>query len=581
MSQPSSPKPSGTTPTKTATTTPTTTPTTTRPRAKSFTKDERFFLKNFKFDFDKCLMTTHGPNLDVLNMFKSYLQKDNSGRSIPLLSLYLQIKQNPSYYENSLYFEKKMEIEHHLKQDVFPRFIRTEEFRQFIVHKIRSLKKHSLLSQATTHSSTTTSPNTEPNHNTPTTATNSLLTASSTLTDDSTIQSVVAIHDRLVENNSHQEGTSVLSSSPNYSEPSSSSSPSLETTIVASTNNEASSSPITQQKEVDDANLTAFNQEVVDSNDNEEEDSEDTLSSCTTSSSTNSSGHKRDCKPAGVTPEELEMFNQAMRRRKHKHTQSTNDGSTSIFNNKAVMEYLETRFGSVALRLDICLFRTLAELKSSLFFSFDHLYGLELLDMDAPDWEVIYTIPATQDIVSQFKGISSSIHKDFLAKGGGSFTFQMCTGREQLYHRVMPDLSLDKTYKWKYHTFVPYSHHDAAALFTSLRDEKKYPVSPGLDIWEPTAISDDEFSNRGGRDFYCYDEKISIPTSTNNSFFKFNSSSRGLNMVMTNFYDSKRNQYVQLMKSLGYESTDLHDNTWGMKMMTVTKINNNLSKVSI
>ncbi|KAL9647383.1 hypothetical protein ABK040_011747 [Willaertia magna] len=80
-------------------------------------------------------------NEEICNLFKHYISKENEGRFASLLGVYKHMLNNPSYYEDSLHNEKKKEIECRLKQDAFPRFLRDDVFKTFILKQEKVVSK--------------------------------------------------------------------------------------------------------------------------------------------------------------------------------------------------------------------------------------------------------------------------------------------------------------------------------------------------------------------------------------------------------------------------------------------------------
>ncbi|KAL9647299.1 hypothetical protein ABK040_011666 [Willaertia magna] len=97
-------------------------------------KEQLAFLHHWTFDFDKCMQ--HEP---MFQLFKKFISKENEGRFSNLLDVYKHMTNNPTYYESSLHNEKKKEIECRLKQDAFPRFVRDDSFKSYLLKQKEKL----------------------------------------------------------------------------------------------------------------------------------------------------------------------------------------------------------------------------------------------------------------------------------------------------------------------------------------------------------------------------------------------------------------------------------------------------------
>ncbi|KAG2381684.1 hypothetical protein C9374_006068 [Naegleria lovaniensis] len=604
------------------------------------TKEERSLFRCYVFDFDRCLAFTNFPefantnnnistpptpissktsslsnnsNSDnmpspnsasqtLLSLFKSFLERDCNGRFVPLLSLYLQMKQNPAYYEQALYAEKKKEIESFLRREAFPRFVRSDDFKSHVAKRMRSLKSIPSSSSKGSGDNSNLAINsgtvTMINHSTQikrqasNSSTQGKLNSSSNTTlsvqSASTLDDASTLVGSNQSNHSHQlyhalqqqpsTPTSSLVSSVNLEAPYS---PNLASSSPNMTSNHESDAFEMKASKKDDAADEDDDEENHE--DEEEEDDADTESTTTTTTTSSTSGSYQHYQFSVDSTSQTLSLPQS-KSSKSRHSVSRHH---ALLSNKAVMEYLH----AIASPMDIStepLFKTQVEMKSALFFSMDHLSFVKDFENDTPAWEIVYTIPSSTEAVASNKLIPAQIHKDYLSRGGGVFTLQACSPKNN-FQRVLNDLSLEKTYKWKYQTFVPYPHHEVFNMFEQCnfntclkgcKKQNKMTRQLGTELFDPHF----SVSGSGGRDFYCYEEKINL--SSGNSLFKFGSSQKTLNLLCSNFYDTDKNEYIFCLKSQGFDQSsgttniEVADNVWGVKCITITKITNNLTRVN-
>ncbi|EFC46361.1 hypothetical protein NAEGRDRAFT_79171 [Naegleria gruberi] len=519
---------------------------------KKVTKEERSIFKHYSFDMESCLSASTMEANDsssvyaqqtILSLFKHFLESDSDGRYIPLLSLYLQMKHNPSYYDNLLYAEKKWEIECFLKHDAFPRFIRTDAFKLHIINRLRSIKKSNsyLTSPRNTESSTTLSIHSDHFNNlilgraAAHSPANSYSATQSSI-DDSTFIGSTDSNAILDIKLSDESSLSSRHTDTEYS--------TLKDTSKLDGEREGNSFAITNHN----------------SDEDDEEESADTNSTATSTS--------------GVSFNHHHHFENRSHRRKSKD-------NIFLLSNRNVSEFLNMLAIPVRSERE-SLFKSLAEMKSSLFLSEEHMNYMNSLMADSPDWDIVYTIPSNMEAINSNKCIPNHVHKDYLSRNGGTFTFSMIS--KNVNRKIHHDLPLDKTSIWKYHSYLPFTHHEVFQMleknhFIISKKKKSKDNQLGTDLLDP------HFNVHGGnRQFYCYDEILNVPSSSGSSLFSRFSGSNGkeLNMLATNFYDSQRSEYVVCVKSEGYDnsSMDVIDNTWGLKIMKITKITNTLTKLS-
>ncbi|KAF0985077.1 hypothetical protein FDP41_000116 [Naegleria fowleri] len=608
------------------------------------TKEERSLFRCYVFDFDQCLAFTNFPEFvsnnnnirtptstatpptpvssgglktssslannndnnmpspnsssqTLLSLFKSFLERDCSGRFVPLLSLYLQMKQNPSYYEQSLYDEKKKEIESFLRREAFPRFVRSDDFKSHVAKRMRSLKSIPSSSTSTSkggnmlhigavpmiHSTTRikrqTSNNSQGKANSSSNMILSVQSVSSSTLDDST--GTLASSNQ--SNQSHQLYHALQPSTPTSVNLEAPYSPSLASSSPNTTSSHHESDAFAMKmSKKDDA---ADDDEEEDEERHEEDEDADSESTTTTTTTSSTSGSYQPYSfnvSDSTTSSQQSLGLPSRPQSKSRHSVSRH---LALLSNKAVLEYLHAIGSPMEISTEP-LFKTQVEMKSALFFSMDHLSLVQDFENDSPAWEIVYTIPCSIETVSSNKFIPAQIHKDYLNRGGGVFTLQACSPKNNL-QRVLNDLSLEKTYKWKYQTFVPYPHHEVFHMFEQCnfnpclkgcKKQNKMSRQLGTELFDPHF----SVSGSGGRDFYCYEEKIQL--SSGNSLFKFGNSHKTLNLLCSNFYDTEKNEYVFCLKSQGFDQSnstiELADNVWGVKCLTITKITNNLTRVN-
>ena len=501
-------------------------------------KEEVALLNMIQFDMDKCLslQATINQETTILSMFKGYLEREQHGKYLPLLPLYIQMKQNPSYYDNSLYGEKKFEIECFLKMITFARFIRTEGFRNYIVNTIRYLKQ------------------TQPTLQIPAIC--------------PPIMDTKLSNSSLVSDVSFGATTSSLDDA---------------ATIVSSTGSSIRTlgDTIYDQHVVDEL----LNSEEDEGEETEKEHRYDRVNALLRGSDADELSS--DTASSDDEEEEPTRYNQG---RKENFSSKTYDTiltnyktrhliPSTLLNIKAVSDFVLSvgRVNSGNM-VDPNLFKTKVELKSALFLSFQHIHLLEYLEQDSPDWDIVYTIPSTVDYVSSCKNIPVSVHREFIMKGGGSFSFQINSSKQALLN----DLPLEKTHKWKFQVILPYSCHEVFQML----DQHNFNMRVSKQRHSKTSCNNNDIldphqNNPGGRDFYCHEEGVNI-SSQGSSIFRFGTSadSKTLNCLETLFYDPQKNQYLHLSKSLGYDSIqNVTENSWGIKMLTITKITNCLTRV--
>ncbi|KAL9642492.1 hypothetical protein ABK040_011059 [Willaertia magna] len=436
--------------------------------SKLLSREENKFLKDWLFDFNSCLSTDD----NIFLLFKDFVKKENEGRFVHLVDVWKQINLNPTYYESSLHNEKKFEIECRLKQDAFPRFIRSNTFQQYITQK-----KNQLM------------------------------------------------------NSGDDKQTSNISSTSTFNIPEIR--PSIEGTAGG------------------DIAKTDSNEE----NEDEEEEDESTTSSEDYSSSTNT------------------------------NTSSLIDYQTTL--PQQVSSYLFSIGTPCALSKVLSKLIFPYQLKDfqSPSLTFDDLNFMENLALDNPHWNYTSHIPASETTITAYKSqVKKEVHKQFLQNGGGDVNLATghCKYLRGLYAKTKStsDLPLEKVLTFKLTMYLPYSHHDVFHAMETREGKKRYdPQSnvqkSGNELFKPINNKESEKECDEKRDFYCYSEKILIPT------FKL-SSNRYLSLMSTNFYDTNKQQYVILAKSRGFDEDGTNSkeegNSYGIKLITYTKVTNNLTK---
>ncbi|KAL9642530.1 hypothetical protein ABK040_011097 [Willaertia magna] len=400
------------------------------------------------FDFDKCMQ-----NENIYNLFKQHLNKENEGKFLQLLEIYKHMTNNPSYYESTLYSEKKREIHYRLKEDSFIRFIRSDSFRNYLSKMKEKYNTTGNGNNGYGYGSTSTAGfTTNANHHSPRN------------------RKLVIVP----EDNNNNSG-------------------------IGNDNNTTQRSPRKEPLTID-SSLTLLNNDFNNLNFNNTNhssiDMEDYLL-------------KRE---RGSLPELNSTVNnnntQNIIYQNHKSVgfiDSNNNTTKHLLEYTPYHAFLETLGEYADTSLNLVFPYMLKDFKAS-SLTWKDLRFLEQIEKDSPYWKIVEHVENNNTNIK----VNNSFHLNFLKLGGGD---AMALGNHAKHlwktsTNVSPtDLPLDKVLKFKTVYYVPFSHHDAFHILETNKvhvkiDRQHQAISTGRQFFVP---------EEGIRDFYCYDDKLVVP----------------------------------------------------------------------